>query len=89
MKASIFTHCRKKSVIKDDMAQLCWYGHWENMKENYGISFMCKKYVSHVTETYVKLNSKYSQIDIWGDFNLQLNIRWWCFVRATQQGTIF
>lgn len=48
-----------------------------------------KKYVSHVTETYVKLNPKYSQIDKWGDFNLQLNIRWWCFVRATQQGTIF
>lgn len=50
---------------------------------------MKKKYVSHVTETYVKLNPKYSQIDKWGDFNLQLNIRWWCFVRATQQGTIF
>ena len=40
-------------------------------------------------ETYVKLNPKYSQIAIWGDFSLQLNIRWWCFVRATQQGTIF
>lgn len=68
------------------MAQLCWYGHWQKKKENY-ISFMWK-YVSHVTETCVKLNPKYSQIDIWGDFNLQLNIRWWCFVRATQQGTI-
>lgn len=51
--------------------------------------FHVKKHVSHIMETYVKLNPKYSQIAIWGDFSLQLNITWRCFVRATQQGTIF
>lgn len=61
----------------------------ERRRKKIIIFLSCEKICFSCNGTYVKLNPKYSQIAIWGDFSLQLNIRWWCFVRATQQGTIF